>query len=212
MCCKPPNQLATSLITVSRLRGCSRACEKIVLQPSPSSGSLPGAEQICDIVRMMFECKTLSDMAELLDRIRNSPDIKVMRFKDRMVNPSGGWRDAMINFCVKVSAHPNHICEVQIVHRKMYVCRRNDGLGGHDYYVQARNASEIIEFLGKPPVVRKPSSKYAFSYAGDESRALESAKLRGMRAALAAARIAKAWRRWAKQRALASRPSKICNL
>ena len=98
----------------------------------------------------MFVCKTLSDMAELLDRIRDSPDIEVVRFKDRIKNPSGGWRDAMINFCVTTSGCPHHICEVQIVHQKMALCRRKDGLGGHDVYAQERNAREILEYLGLP--------------------------------------------------------------
>lgn len=89
-------------------------------------------------------------MATLLDLIRKSNDIKVLRFKDRMQNPSGGWRDAMINFCVvtKDCPHPDHICEVQIVHRKMAVCRNKDGLGGHDEYAIERNAREILEYLG----------------------------------------------------------------
>ena len=97
---------------------------------------------------MMFECKTLSDMARLLDRIRESPNIEVVRFKDRIKHPSGGWRDAMINFCVRNSGCPQHICEVQIVHQKMALCRRKDGLGGHDEYAQERNAREILEYLG----------------------------------------------------------------
>lgn len=109
-----------------------------------------GAEQICDIVRFMFVCKTLSDMAELLDQIRKSSHIEVVRFKDRIKNPSGGWRDAMINFCVKDSDYPHHICEVQIVHQKMALCRRKDGLGGHDEYARERNAREILEHLGLP--------------------------------------------------------------
>ena len=46
-----------------------------MLQP----GEEDGAKQICDIVRMMSVCKKLSDMAELLGRIRKSPDIKVVR-------------------------------------------------------------------------------------------------------------------------------------
>ena len=149
MCCKPPCQLATSHHCLPCAWLHSRACEKIVLQPSPSLGSLPGAVQICDIVRMMSVCKTLSDMAELLDQIRKSSHIEVVRFKDRIKNPSGGWRDAMINFCVKDSACPHHICEVQIVHQKMALCRRKDGLGGHDVYAQERNAREILEFQGK---------------------------------------------------------------
>ena len=47
---------------------------------------------------MMAVCKTLGDMARLLDQICKSDGIKVVRFKDRTQNPSGGWRDAMINF------------------------------------------------------------------------------------------------------------------
>ena len=130
--------------------GCSRACEKIVLQPREPDEFPHGAKHICDIVRFMFVCKTLSDMATLLDRIRESPHVKVVRFKDRIKNPSGGWRDAMINFCVTKPDCPRHICEVQIVHRKMALCRHKDGQGGHDEYAQERNAREILEHLGLP--------------------------------------------------------------
>ena len=100
---------------------------------------------------MMYVCKTLKDMATLLNGICKSDDIDVVRFKDRMQNPSGGWRDAMINFCVPSSKYPHHICEVQIVHQKMALCRRKDGLGGHDEYAKERNAREILEHLGKSP-------------------------------------------------------------
>ena len=86
-------------------------------------------------------------MATLLKQIGDSPDIKVVRFKDRIKDPSGGWRDAMINFCVRKSDFPHHICEVQIVHQKMALCRRKDGLGGHDEYAQERNARELLEYL-----------------------------------------------------------------
>ena len=100
---------------------------------------------------MMYVCKTLKDMATLLDRIRKSDNIEVVRFKDRMKNPSGGWRDAMINFRMPKTKSPNHICEVQIVHQKMALCRRKDGLGGHGEYAEERNAREILEHLGKSP-------------------------------------------------------------
>ena len=99
---------------------------------------------------MTFVCQTLEEMATLLTRIRESSKIEVVRFKDRMQNPSGGWRDAMINFRLKDS---DHICEVQIVHQKMALCRHKDGLGGHDEYARERNAREILEYLGEeaPP-------------------------------------------------------------
>jgi len=151
-------------LTVASCSGCSRACEKIVLQPREEDG----AKNICDIVRFMLVCKTLSDMATLLNQIRDSsPDIKVVRFKDRITNPSGGWRDAMINFCVKGS---HHICEVQIVHQKMAMCRRKDGLGGHDEYVQVRNACEMLEYVtGNPPEAQPEEDKRASVREGQEA-------------------------------------------
>ena len=89
-----------------------------------------GGERICDIVRLMFVCQTSDDMATLLDLISKAKDIEVVRFKDRITEPSGGWRDAMINFRIVHEGY-SHICEVQIVHKKMAMCRQKDGLGGH---------------------------------------------------------------------------------
>ena len=129
-----------------------------------------GAKNICDIVRFMFVCKTLNDMATLLNQIRDSPDIKVVRFKDRIKNPSGGWRDAMINFCVTKPDCPHHICEVQIVHQKMALCRRKDGLGGHDEYAQERNAREILEHLGVDAAARSSRAEEEASFRADAER------------------------------------------
>ena len=79
------------------------------------------AKRICDIVRLMFVCQTSDDMATLLDLISKAKDIEVVRFKDRIAEPSGGWRDAMINFRIVHEGY-SHICEVQIVHKKMWLC------------------------------------------------------------------------------------------
>ena len=78
-----------------------------------------------------------------------------MRFKDRFFDTktTTGWPDAMINYRL-LSAAPelkthNHICEVQIVHKKLLMCRDRDGLGGHDGYARERNAREFLEYLGE---------------------------------------------------------------
>jgi hypothetical protein len=76
------------------LKRMSRASEKLVLVPD-GTGS---AERICDVVRDMFECSSMAEMAELLRLIGASPNIEVVRFKDRIAHPSGGWRDAMLNY------------------------------------------------------------------------------------------------------------------
>ena len=95
---------------------------------------------------MMSVCKDLSAMATLLDLIRESNDIKVLRFKDRMQNPSGGWRDAMINF--RMTADPNnHVCELQLVHKQLMLVRQE--MGGHHEYNVFRGALELLEANGK---------------------------------------------------------------
>ena len=116
-----------------------------------------GATEICDIVRDMFECATMEDVAKLLHSLRCmhfDKEIEIVRFKDRFFDTkTTGWRDAMINYRVP-SAAPElkgseHICEVQIVHKKLLMCRDHSGLGGHDGYARERNASEFLEYLGE---------------------------------------------------------------
>ena len=120
---------------------------KIVLQPREDGGARSGADRgaakIFDFVRDMFEGDDMEALAELLDLIAKSDEIEVVRVKDRFSYPSpGGWRDAMINYRVK--GH-QHICEVQIVHSKMLVARKE--LGGHEEYAAERSAREILEYL-----------------------------------------------------------------
>ena len=55
-----------------------------------------------------------------------------------------GWRDAMINYRIKGT---EHVCEVQITHTKMILQRKQ--MGGHGAYATGRNASELLEFMGK---------------------------------------------------------------
>jgi len=123
------------------LKRMSRASEKIVLSPPDGKG---GAEKICDIVRDMFEAETMADVAKVLDLLRECEDIEILRFKNRFVHDSGGWRDAMINYRLKGS---RHVCEAQISHRKMIIQRK--GMGGHEDYACERNAREVLEFLGE---------------------------------------------------------------
>jgi len=123
---------------MAALKRMSRASEKVVLQPSGADGAM----QICDIVRDMFVCDLMEDVIKLLALIAGSPAIQLVRFKNRFTNPSGGWRDAMLNYRVHGSTH---ICEVQVSHRKMILQR--EAMGGHGAYGRERNASELLEFL-----------------------------------------------------------------
>ena len=128
-------------LNIGGLKGISRICEKIVLQPEGTGG----AKKICDVVRDMFVCDTMATVAELLTRVACCPGIELVRFKDRIATPSNGWRDALINYKVKGT---DHICELQIVHAKMLEARAH--FGGHEEYSRDRNAREILEYLGEP--------------------------------------------------------------
>ena len=74
------------------LKRMSRASEKIVLAPD-GTGS---AANICDIVRDMFECETMADVAALVELIAASPAIEILRIKFRFTTLSGGSSDVMI--------------------------------------------------------------------------------------------------------------------
>jgi len=122
------------------LKRTSRVCEKVVLTPPDGNG---GAERVCDIVRDMFKAETMSDVAKVMHLMIRCDEIELLRFKDRFDQPSGGWRDAMINYRLKGS---KHVCELQISHDKMAIQREQ--MGGHKAYGYERNARETLEYIG----------------------------------------------------------------
>jgi len=128
------------LLAMGPLKRTSRASEKMVLNPDGG-----GAERVCDVVRDMFVCATMDAVAELLHLICQIPNIELLRLKNRFHEPSGGWRDAMINYRVTGTTH---VCELQIAHFKMLMCRKD--LGGHEAYALERNARELLEYLRIP--------------------------------------------------------------
>jgi len=123
------------------LKKCTRIVEKALLREDA-----PGdAGRVCDIVREMFVCDSMRAIAALVDTVRRSPELLLIRIKDRFACPSaGGWRDLMVN--VALIDAPHHTCEIQIAHRQMLVARK--GLPGHVVYGRVRNARELLESLG----------------------------------------------------------------
>ena len=100
-----------------------RIVEKCALRPDK-----PGkAELVCDIVRDMFTVSSMEQMAKVAVALLSRSEIgeiAIVRVKDRNAEPSaGGWRDIMINF-VLVSDENAHVCEVQLVHKKMLLQRK----------------------------------------------------------------------------------------
>ena len=72
----------------------------------------------CDIVRDMFACLTMHDVAKLLDLLLADPQIELLRFKDRFNYPSSGYRDVMINYYHREDEQ-RHVCELQLVHASL---------------------------------------------------------------------------------------------
>jgi hypothetical protein len=74
------------------------------------------------------------------------------------------WMDVMVNL-VLVGDEYEHVCEIQIVHSKMFLARK--GLGGHGPYAQVRAASEILE-------VRKKQAGHSSSWRHRSARDAET--------------------------------------
>jgi len=125
------------------LKRMSRVSEKVLLDPFINPRDPANAQRVCDIVRDMFKAKTMSDVAKVMHLMIRCDEIELLRFKDRFDQPSGGWRDAMINYRLKGS---KHVCELQISHNKMAIMREQ--MGGHKAYGCERNAREILEYVG----------------------------------------------------------------
>jgi hypothetical protein len=97
------------------------------------------------MVRCMVECESCAAMQEMLELLLAHGDIEVMRVKDRLTHPTPmAWADVMMNFRLRSDAN-QHVCEVQIVHKKLLLAR--SGLGGHGPYAKVRAASEILEVV-----------------------------------------------------------------
>ena len=125
------------------VKGTLRMLEKAMLRREDEGN----ADFVRDPVRLAVKCKDMEAIAHTLNVFRNFKDITIIRLKDRFYTQptSGGWRDIMLNFVLNDDTEKLQ-CEIQIVHNQMLTARKN--LDGHDIYHNARNASEMLEYLG----------------------------------------------------------------
>merc|ERR1711920_297913 len=81
-----------------------------------------------------------------LDRFQ----IRIVNIKDRFSTPtSGGWADAMVNFCFVHGDDSQHVMELQLQHAQMLVVRKEGK--AHDRYNSFRSTFEILEAVGREP-------------------------------------------------------------
>lgn len=142
----------------SALKHLYRCVEKTVMR----SENVGRSDNVYDIVRAMVECESMSQMASSLEALSKHDGLEILRCKNRFAKPSpGGWMDLMVNVRMKADVS-RHVCEVQFVHSKMLMIRRD--WGGHGDYSKFRSARELLEMHGAlkeltPPVKFTPRAK-----------------------------------------------------
>jgi len=79
----------------------------------------------------------------------------VCRVKDRFTDPSdAGWTDLLMNLYLNEDAN-KHVCEVQLIHKKMFLQRTT--MNGHDAYNKSRACNELLQTV--PPKTKRLRSR-----------------------------------------------------
>ena len=146
---KPKQVQLKCSIRDEKLKRTSRVLEKVLLNRDDAEPAY--TKKVCDLVRAMFQCPSMDILNAVVDdfcELATSKKIVIVRVKDRLSNPSAGWRDVNINFYV-MSDPQKHVCEVQICHATMVMAR--EGLHGHGVYNRVRNATELLEWFFRGP-------------------------------------------------------------
>jgi hypothetical protein len=133
-----------AVLHTSTLKHLYRCMEKMCLKGGADRYT---SVNICDIDRCIIECDDCGGLSALLQALLTCPAVRVIRVKDRANHiTSMNWMDVMDNLVLNADEY-EHVCEIQVVHSKMYLARK--GLGGHGPYGQVRAASEILEVRKK---------------------------------------------------------------
>ena len=132
---------AAESISVAPLKKMTRAIEKSMLRADAARRG--EVDDILDVVRGMVTCDSMTDLGAALKFFSEADGWEIVRVKNRFAAPSsGGWADCLLNI-VRSDDPRQHVCEVQLVHKKMLVLRGKD-LGGHDAYNRYRTADEML--------------------------------------------------------------------
>ena len=120
---------AVSPLRASPLKGTERAIQKTLRCYGGDCGRL------LDVCREILVFDTLLDLIAMLQTLRDDPDVKIMRIKNRL-DPnydsaeSAGYRDVLVNICIdnaetsSLNVH-YHVAELQLILRSVYERRLN---------------------------------------------------------------------------------------
>merc|ERR1711934_1195506 len=127
------------------------------------------SKYLVDILRGSLECPDFTNIVFILDLLQlldvdlgdsakaksqgwdlDRFQIRIIKVKDRFSTPtSGGWADAMVNFCFAHGDDTHHVMELQLQHAQMLVVRKEGK--AHDRYNSFRSAFELLESVGREP-------------------------------------------------------------
>ena len=134
------HKCATATALFAPLKGMGRALEKLVLTPGVAAQfktvGLEGvdARHLTDVLRGSLKCPDFTEIVFILDLLEmldvdmgdskkakqqgwdlEKYQIRIIHLKDRFNKPtSGGWADAMVNFCFVHGDDTQHVMELQL--------------------------------------------------------------------------------------------------
>ena len=127
-------------------KGVLRIVEKLAFEPEPAKHK--DVRYLCDLARGEIKADSMESLQRVLEEIlemHKNGTICLVQFKNRFENPIvGGWADILIN-AVFQRDPKLHIFEIQLVHQKLSVMRKQ--VGGHSDYKTTRAASEILRLI-----------------------------------------------------------------
>lgn len=119
---------------VAPLKAGMRLLEKEVLRP--------GAGVPWDVVRAQVEVGSMAQLSAALEALGARRDIRLHAVNDRFSRPAAGWSDVAVYFSFDDAEVGSVVAELQLVHAKLMLIRRN--LGAHDMYDSVRFAAELL--------------------------------------------------------------------
>ena len=148
---KSRSVLPEAEVSVAPLKKMPRTIQKSMLRADAARRGK--VDDILDVVRGMVICGTMSELgAALAFFSEGEHGWNIVRVKNRFeadAQTSGGWADCLLNV-VRADDPLQHVCEVQLVHRKMLTLRKE--LGGHEAYNSYRTADELLLVLNEKDV------------------------------------------------------------
>jgi tetratricopeptide (TPR) repeat protein len=126
------------MVHLAPLKGRERATAKAKDDYSGRTAG-PGEAWLFDIVRASVECETEAQIAAVVAQILASPNVEVIRLKNRFRNPTpAGFRDVNMNIKIlmpQLGAGVYHICELQVHHKEVKdFAKKNHSHSHYEYF------------------------------------------------------------------------------